>query len=495
MRQYNFLLVALLLLLLTGCGVSKKSYSPNKKFTATQLQKDYTLLRNVLEQKHPGIYWYTGKDSMNFYFDSLYREIKDSMTELQFGWNVIAPMTQKLRCGHTSFSMSNGWANYIKDKTIPSFPYFLKIWGDTMIVTGSYNRKDSLIKKGTQITAINGLRTSVLTQKMFQYLPQDGFADNVNFCRISNNFPYYHRNIFGLYKTYRVNYIDEKGEEKITHIPMYMPVVDSAAKGKKSTQKSTLTRAEKKRAYRAKFRSLDIDTAHQTATLTLNTFSKGAGRKLKSFIKQSFKSLRQQQVKNLILDLRSNGGGDVSMYVLLTKYLRKTPFKVADTAYAVTKNLSPYSKLFKQHLLNNIGLFFFSKKKQDGLYHFGYWERHWFKPKVKNHYDGKLYVLINGPTFSASTLFCTAVKAQDNVQLIGEETGGGAYGNSGIIIPDLVLPNTQLKVRIPLFKIVQFNHIPQQGTGVMPDVYIPPTAEGIRKNIDRKMETVKGWIY
>jgi len=56
--------------------------------------------------------------------------------------------------------------------------------------------------------------------------------------------------------------------------------------------------------------------------------------------------------------------------------------------------------------------------------------------KKKNHYSGKAFVLISGPTFSASCLFLNAIKGQNNIKLIGEETGGGSYGNNGIIIPE-----------------------------------------------------------
>ena len=78
--------------------------------------------------------------------------------------------------------------------------------------------------------------------------------------------------------------------------------------------------------------------------------------------------------------------------------------------------------------------------------------------------------------------------------LVGEETGGGWHGNSGIMIPDITLPNTKLRVRLPLFKIVQYKHVPKDGRGIMPDIYIPPTLEGVQKNIDRKMQAVKELI-
>ena len=485
--------ILFLLIIFASCSVSNKNYDPGKKYSRQQLQQDYSLLRNILEKKHPTLYWYTSKDSMNFYFDSLYNNITDSMTELQFGWNVLAPLTQKIRCGHTSFSMSKGWNKFIRNRTIPSFPLYLKIWGDTMVVTANLNRKDSIIKHGMLITSINGLRCREMVQQMFQYLPLDGYADNVNYIRISGNFPFYHRNVFGLYKNYRVGYIDSLGREKTILLPMFSPVIDSSKKhhppdGNGAPHKPT--RKERKESYR----SLVTDSSINTAVMTLNTFTNGTGRHLRSFFKQSFKKIKQQQIKNLILDLRSNGGGDVTMSVLLTKYLRDTPFKVSDSSYAIAKSFRPYTKYISHGFWYNLGLLFVTKKKKDGNYHFGYWDRHVFYPKKKNHFDGNIYVLINGPTFSASTIFCNAIKGQHNVILAGEETGGGWYGNSGLLIPDIVLPVTKLRVRLPFFKIVQFDHVAKNGRGVAPDIFIPPTVEGVRKNIDRKMEIVKGII-
>jgi hypothetical protein len=70
--------------LLTACGVSKSSYSPSHKYAPEQLQKDYDLYRNILEYHHPGLYWYTSKDTLDFYFEYGRQQLKDSMTEPQF---------------------------------------------------------------------------------------------------------------------------------------------------------------------------------------------------------------------------------------------------------------------------------------------------------------------------------------------------------------------------------------------------------------------------
>ncbi|MDQ6755949.1 MAG: S41 family peptidase [Bacteroidota bacterium] len=468
-----------------SCSVSK--YNPDKKFPKEILQQDYTLLKNILEKKHPSLYWYTSKDTMDYYFDEGYKNISDSMTELQFGWKILAPLTHKIHCGHTSFSMSKNWDRFIRNKRVPSFPLYLKIWKDTMVVTANLNKKDSVIKKGMIITSINGIRNQDIIKKMMGYLSEDGYEDNVNYIRLSTNFPYFHRNIFGIYKTYSVQYIDGFGKESKTNLPLFTAAADTLKKIKNfpPVKPKHFTRKEKLE----NIRSLQMDS--NMALLTLNSFAKGH---LKSFFRQSFSSLRKNKIKNLIIDLRANGGGEITNSAALTKYIRNNTFVVADTAAAISKGFGPYTKYIKSGFFDNLGLFFLTKKGKDGRYHFGYWENHLLKPKNKNHFTGNVYVLTNGLTFSASSLFCNAVKGQSNVTLVGENTGGGWHGNSGIMIPDIILPNTKLRVRLPVFRLVQYNHVQKTGTGVVPDIYVGPTIESSRNNVDRKMEVVKQLI-
>jgi len=62
------------------------------------------------------------------------------------------------------------------------------------------------------------------------------------------------------------------------------------------------------------------------------------------------------------------------------------------------------------------------------------------------------------------------------------------------MIPDIVLPITKLRVRLPMFRIVQYNHVIKDGRGVPPDIYIPPIAEAVKQGVDRKMLIVKEMI-
>ncbi len=485
MNKYFFVFSMVVCSLLVSCAVSK-NYSPTKKISREILQKDYSLLREILEKKHPGIYWYTSKDSMDMYFTRYYNAIADSMTEQQFAWHILAPLVDKIHCGHTSVGSSKAYQKWVANKRLPSFPLYFKVWNDTMAVTANLNRKDSIFKRGTLVTSVNGVSNTRQISKMFDYLPEDGYANNVNYIRLSGNFPYYHRNIYGLSKKYSVTYLDSLGNEKTAELPLFTPVKDSTKKTVKEKKP-----AAPKLNKNLRYRSLEIDSAGTMAIMNLNTFSKG---NLRFFFKKSFKQLRQKNINNLVLDLRSNGGGKVNAYILLTKYISRTPFKVADTVYTINHGLAPYTRYIKHGWLNNIEMFFISRKRKDGKYHLGLLERKLYHPKNNNHYNGKVYVLINGPTFSASTLFCNAVKGQPGITLIGEETGGGWHGNSGIIIPDIKLPYTKNTVRLPLFRLVQYNHVPKTGTGVPPDIYVGTSYEALLKGFDYKMKVVKEMI-
>jgi len=72
---------------------------------------------------------------------------------------------------------------------------------------------------------------------------------------------------------------------------------------------------------------------------------------------------------------------------------------------------------------------------------------------------------------------------------VGEESGGSAYGNNAWLIPEVTLPHTGVRFRLPLFRLV-IDKNEQKGYGVQPEVYTPPTTPAIRRLADFKMETV-----
>ena len=120
-------------------------------------------------------------------------------------------------------------------------------------------------------------------------------------------------------------------------------------------------------------------------------------------------------IRYLVIDVRTNGGGDASNSTLLTRYITDKKFKLADTLYAI-KRSSQYSSHIEMQPLYWLMMQFITHKERDGKYHFGYLERHVFKPKRKNHFDGDVFILTGGNSFSATALFAKKLQGQSNVK-------------------------------------------------------------------------------
>ena len=483
------ILYILLFTLFTACGTSKSSFSPNKKYSLQQVQKDYSLYRDILEAHHPGLYWYTSKDSMDHYFSYGQQHLKDSMTEPEFR-KVLNYVTAKINCGHTSVRSSQKWSKYIDTARLGKmFPLSMKIWNDTMVVTANLNRKDSILKRGTVITKVNGKTEPEIVDTLFDYISTDGYNRTHKYQTLSNRgfFGSLYTSLFGISEKYTIEYLDGSGHAKTTIVPVYNPAADTANRSSIRPVSSVPqpSRKERKQQELNNVRLLKIDSANHTAMMDLSSFGRGYG--LKQFFRNSFRVLRQNKVDHLIIDVRSNGGGSVTNSTTLSRYLADHPFKICDTLYSIKKK-SPYDHYIQYHFWNKLFMTFLTRKRNDGHYHFGYFERHHFKPRQHNHYNGNVYILSGGNSFSATTLFLSAVIKQDNVTVIGEETGGGAYGNSAWLIPDVTLPETGVRFRLPLFRMVIDKNYPKTGKGVQPEVEAKPTVDAIRRNADFKLD-------
>jgi len=480
-----------LLIALTGCGVSKSAFSPVKKYSPQQLERDYSLYQHILEQHHPSLYWYTSKDSMDLYFMYGRQQLKDSMTEPEFR-KLLSYVTAKINCGHTSIRNSKAWSKYSDTVRLGKmFPLSMKVWNDTMLVTANLNRKDSILKRGTMITRINGKEIPTLTDTLFEYISTDGYNRTHKYQSLSNRgyFGSLYTLLYGPSEKYTLDYIDSTGQQKSITVPIYNPAADTAGRMmvRPPAKIPRPSKRERRRQQISTIRLLRIDTVNHSAMMTLSTFGRGYG--LKKFFRQSFRALQQKNITHLIVDVRGNGGGSVNNSTQLTRYIARQPFKISDSLFAIRKR-SNYEQYIQHHFWNKLFITLFTRRRNDGNYHFGYFERHYFRPKKNNHYNGKVYIVTGGNSFSATTLFTGALVKQNNVIVVGEETGGGAYGNSAWLIPYATLPETGVRFRLPLFRLVIDKTVPKNGRGVQPEITSFPSIEAIRRNADFKIETV-----
>lgn len=478
-----------ILCLLTSCGVNKSAFSPNKKYSLQEVKKDYSLYRNILEKHHPSLYWYTSKDSMDYYFNYGQQQLTDSMTEPQLR-KLLNYVTAKINCGHSSVRSSKAWIKYNDTARLGKlFPLSMKVWDDTMIVTQNLHRRDSIFKRGTVITKINGRPVPEIIDTLFDYISTDGYNATHKSQALSSRgyFGSLYSSVFGPSEKYNVEYLAPDGQIKEASIPIYTPAVDTANRNAIRPLSSIPkpSKRERRRQQLSIVRLLKIDSVNHTAMMDLSSFGRGYG--LRQFFHASFRTLKQNNIGHLIIDVRSNGGGSVTNSTLLSRYLVNDRFKICDTLYSIKKG-SRYNHYIKDHFWNRLFMTLFTKKRKDGYYHFGYFERHYFKPRKGNHYNGKVYILTGGNSFSATTLFVSSVVKQENVFVIGEETGGGAYGNSAWLIPDVTLPETGVRFRLPLFRLVIDKTVPKTGRGVQPEVEAKPTVEAVRRGADYKLD-------
>lgn len=493
------LYLLIILVLLESCGASRSSVSATKKYSKDQLLRDYDVFQSALEETHPGLYWYTSKDSMNAYFEWGRKQITDSATEPDFR-KILTYVIAQVNCGHTTVRSSKAYSR-INDTVRPKvFPLSLKVWGsrtsedkDTAVITTNLFRRDSVLRRGVRIQSIDGKTIDALIDTFSRYISSDGFNKTHKYQSISNTgtFGRMYTTLYGLKNKYTVEYFDPAGAIRKTEIPVYDPGKDTALRRAISALRPLSKKGQKRRRLETT-RVLKVDTVNRTAFMELHSF--GRDYKLRSFFRKSFHNLQKMGIGHLIIDVRSNGGGSVTNSTVLSKYIAKQPFKIADSLYAVDKS-SHYGRYIQNNFWNKLFITFLTKRNKKGEYHFGYFERHHFKPKQKNHYDGKVYVLTGGNSFSATILFAETIKDQENVTVVGEETGGGAYGNTAWLIPDFTLPVTGVRFRLPLFRLVISNKTAKDGRGLLPEVESAPTqktvAAGFDFKLDKALELIK----
>jgi hypothetical protein len=478
-----------ILLIGIGCNVSKKtSFNPAGKYSSGQLQEDFSLLQKILESNHPSLYWYSTPDSLNDYFAATQASLKDSLTEQQFK-NKVAWAISKIHCGHTAVRSSKNYSKYFLKKKVKLFPLNLKVWEDNAIVVSNLFRNDTAIKRGDAVTSINGFTTKQILDSLCQFIGTDGYSNNFKYQLISFNFPAYYRNAFGTDSFYRVKYIDDAGRKREAKLKNFEVKADTSLT-KQGPPQEGLQKKEFRKLKLLNDRSIQIDTTLNTAFLSVNTFNEG---RLNRFFRRNFKSIKDKNIQNVVVDLRLNSGGSVLSCTKLTQYLAQKPFHVADTVVAYTRQF-PYKNYIRPWFIYWLSMHITGRRYNDGRIHFRFFENHAFKPKKKNHFDGNIYLLTGGYTFSAATLVTGKLRGQNNVTVVGEETGGGAYGNSSMFLTNIILPNTKLRITLPLYRMVLDASIPKNGRGVLPAVEVKPTSATIRAGIDAKLEKVKELI-
>ncbi|WP_420147163.1 S41 family peptidase [Spirosoma sp.] len=438
--------------------------------TPEQLQTDFARFRTALNEVHPEMYRYTPKPTFDSLFTATAAQLNRPMTQHEF-YITMMPLLTALRDGHIKWIVAGKDEHYpfFGDKLFPLKLYFL---GERAWVVGNYGSGN--VPDGAEISSINGKPMARIIQTL---LPNMTFADGNRtggkLEDLNRYFSGYYATFIGAPDAFAVTYRTGNEEKNVT----LQPVTEQTIKQHVEKHKPAA-----QRPLRLTF------TDNQTAVMTIEAFfNEMNGQKFSQFLRDSFREIKAKGIQNLVLDLRNNEGGEEALGVSLYSYLASQPFRYYD--HISVRQKKTYSFPAWTSKLYRMAKFLVVKKRGDGYVFTAQRGLKTTKPQ-KDAYLGKLYVLLNGNSFSVTTEFAARAHADKRATFIGQESGGGYKLNSSGIFTITQLPNSKIDLGIGMFgfNMANVSAYPYADRGIIPDHLVEPTANDVLNHHDRVMD-------
>ncbi|AZR72548.1 hypothetical protein BBF96_03605 [Anoxybacter fermentans] len=421
-----------------------------RKLTSKEAIEDALYLFEKLEEIHPNLYKYYSKQEAYVYFNQIKEEIskKDEISKLEL-YKLLAPYVASFKDGHTELSIYNEYNSYLEQGG-KIFPLKVVIKGDKLFVGEDFAESD--ISVATEILSINGVSSSEILETMKKNISYD--LEGFRIKRLEDDFPMWLWANYGKKDFFAVKFKIKSGEVKSVFL-----------KGIKDIKK-------KENDFSLSYPDEGV------ALLKINNFYSERGEKFKTFVDKSFKEIKSKKCKNLIIDLRNNGGGTSILVSYLYEYITNKPYcTVKETRYKLSDYVLEHGEYFKLSQVAKLGNKRVLVEKPE------------LKKPNKNQYkfNGCIYVLIGKGTYSAAVNFAAMVKDFITGILVGEETGGYAsyYGNS----VDIELPYSGLTLKVATTQNIRPAGY-DNGKGVLPDVKVDVDPLMLVQGKDQVLETV-----
>ncbi|MDB4902555.1 MAG: periplasmic protease [Mucilaginibacter sp.] len=474
----------LLLLLLPSIIFAQEVTKPN--YSAAELRSDFKIFRSALEEGHPGIYRYNTKAAMNAIFDAAESDIAGPMPESKYQL-LLSKITTQIGCGHLAvLAPKTDQDKFDAAATaIPFQPYYSD--GKLFVLTNFSTTEDKGFV-GAGIVAINGHSTNSILKDMLAIMPADGHNQtykyrNLTFSKYFTRYFYY---LYGDTSFYPVEYLSGAGSKvKKAKLPGLVFSKLNAIRDKKypvhflSDPLAFKITDDQKTAY-LKIESFDGDVLEQQKL------------DLPKFLQTAFNRIDSSKITNLVIDLRNNHGGTDEFGKLLFSYLVGHEFDYYSSLTINTDNFGffKYTEMAGRKVpaalikANAAGTFDVIRHPNVGKQ----------KPMLPT-YTGKIYVLINGGCFSTASECISMIHSNTNAVFIGEESGGGYYGNNSGIVPEMTLPVTKIRVAIPLMMyMMAVKDYQFKDHGLYPNYRVIPTIADKLKGKDPELEFAKKLI-
>jgi hypothetical protein len=414
-----------------------------KKIAARELKEDFSMLRDTLQKIHAGLYRYKSKAEMDHIFDSCFNTLNDSMGVTAF-YGLTRFVIASIEDGHTNSKLSRDDMNdFINNAEF--FPAMVLFINNRAFILCS-KQNNSLAQ--SELLSINDHSIHEVIKRMFNYIQSDaGIASHKNW-ELPENFHLLYKVLYGAEEKFMIRYKTKSGAIQTAILP--------ADHIKNIICAQPFSKPEK-------YLTLEYKPGN-IAVLTIRSFFDGFLEQTKEnfsrFLDSAFRDIGSKKPASLIIDIRSNQGGNDDNGILLYSYLVQKPFLY----YASQETVSEK----------------FSKNEHSNLQE---------QQPQANSYTGKLFVLTNGRSFSGSAEFSAMVRSNQRGLFIGEECGGGYYGNTSGDEDNVTLPNSQISVRIPKVRYTMaVKKVTLTDVGIIPDFIFYNSITDIAENKDSQLE-------
>lgn len=432
----------------------KKTFDLQKKYSVAECLKDIDYTEKYLCKFHPDPFRYISRDSLHQFVLHIQSKLREPLTEMQLRF-YIKQIIAKIGCGHTDAAASKKYTKQIQKTSRAILPINAFVIDTNRMFILNNLSADSSIKPGDEIISINHVMVSEILNTIFSIYSSDGLNTTYKKQGIKYNwFKYYYSFCYG----YQPNYILEIKNSEGTISSHTIQCISSL---KDTLILPTKTNAEY--IHQTKYCHFSIlNDNDKIALMDIDGFK---GRGWRRFTRRSFHTLKEKNIRNLVIDLRDNGGGEIMDGLNLLSYLNP---KITTLSFDRKFNLLPLNFRYKMDPFTRISPIIFSTLTPHWLKN-GRLRHYFFSFPKKTKYKGNIFVLINGKSFSMSGVVASYLKHNLNAIVIGEETGGNIKGSNAVLGGKIILPNSKIQVLIPYYHI--YHHIPPPNTsrGVMPD--------------------------
>lgn len=463
----------LLILLTTNLIAQENQFNPDKKYHPDSLKRWTKSVMSGISEKHPGFYRYTSKDEFDNLIDSTSLTINDSLTELDY-YKKMKPLFAHIGCLHTGISLSKDYQLYLdNNSTLIPIEIFIDS-AKNVLITKNYDTNQD-IQVGSEVVSINNKPISDILNELLKAIPSDGFNQTEKTLLLNHRFSFWYQTIIEVTQTFMIE-VKTNGVNKTYKLNGVSKNVFPSLKSLESNFK----------------KPLEFETVNSVGILKVHSFAnstiKDNGQKFKKYIKATFKQIKSNEIKNLIIDLRYNTGGTDGNAAYLASYFFDSLFRYWDrieVTEAIAKEIRGLNRLF------------YKKPKKFGDSY--QWRKTWLtkefdyyetqKP-AKNNFRGKTYLLTNGLCLSSCSDFVAILSHNKKALVIGQESGGGFQGNTSGMMPNATIP-TGLQVTVPLQRYTNAVDLRKNfGRGTIPDFEISPTFDNWVSKKDVEMEFV-----